>query len=128
MSGLDITPRPGAGKQLITSYGDGGFKISGKRYEGSLLVFPNRTIPWPVVTLGDVSLDSLMPVTRTEEGVRLLIVGCGRQFSPTPLAMQQALFKLGVALEWMDTGAACRTYNVLVLEGREVAAALLAVN
>lgn len=45
MSGLDITPRPGAGKQLITSYGDGGFKISGKRYEGSLLVFPNRTIP-----------------------------------------------------------------------------------
>lgn len=127
MPGLDITPRPGVGKQIITSYGDGGFKISGKRFAGSVIIFPDRTVAWPVIEVGEVSLDALAEVTQATEAVGVLILGCGRQFIAPPPGLHQALLERGIALEWMDTGAACRTYNVLVLEARQVAAALLAV-
>lgn len=128
MAGLDITPRPSAGKQLVTSYGNGGFKISGQRYEGSVIVFPDRTIDWPLFDQAEISIESLGDIIQAGESVRVLIVGCGRQFSTPPIALHQALLGCGVALEWMDTGAACRTYNVLVLEERDVAAALIAVD
>ena len=128
MAGLDITPRPGAGKQLVTSYGNGGFKISGQRFEGSVIVFPDRTITWPLADQAEIAIEALSEVTGATEAVRVLIVGCGRQFSCPPIALHEALRMQGIALEWMDTGAACRTYNVLVLEGREVAAALIAVD
>lgn len=128
MPGLDITPRPGVGKQIITSYGNGGFKISGQRYEGSVIVFADRTVGWPVIDLGQVSIDTLTAVTQAGESIDVLILGCGRSFTPPPLGLHAALLRHGVALEWMDTGAACRTYNVLALEARMVAAALLAVD
>ncbi len=128
MSGLDITPRLGAGKQLITGYGNGGFKISGQRHDGPVLVFPNRTLAWAVTTLADVSMDSLAPVLAAAEPVQILILGCGRGFLPPDFDLQERLLAAGIALEWMDTGAACRTYNVLLLDGRDVAAALLAVD
>lgn len=128
MAGLDITPRPGAGKQLISSYGDGGFRISGHRFEGSVITFPDRTIGWPVVDQADITIDSLADVLQAKETVRLLIVGCGRRFAPPPMTLREQLQAHDIALEWMDTGAACRTYNVLVLDAREVAAAVIAVD
>jgi uncharacterized protein len=57
----------------------------------------------------------------------IVMVGCGRSFQPMPRALRQELAAAGVHAEWMDTGAACRTFNLLVSEGREVRAALLAV-
>jgi len=55
-------------------------------------------------------------------------LGCGNEFFPIPDTLREDLQKLGIVLEWMDTGAACRTFNVLLVEERPVAAALIAVD
>ncbi|MFO1128347.1 MAG: Mth938-like domain-containing protein [Rhodospirillales bacterium] len=131
MAGLDGAPKPAGGRQLIDKYGDGGFKIAGQRYAGSVIVFPTLTVAWPVTSADEITGGSLAPlmdrVRAKEETVRILVVGGGRRFAPPPARLTAELSAEGIVLEWMDTGAACRTFNVLLLEGREVAAALLAV-
>ena len=63
-----------------------------------------------------------------DAGVDLLLLGCGAAMRPVAPALRAALRKAGIAVEPMDTGAACRTFNVLLAEGRRVAAALVAVS
>lgn len=128
MSSFDITPKMPAGRQLIQSYGRGGFKVGGEPHPGSVLVFPERTLPWPVRNAADITVDSLVEVTRASRKTSLLLIGCGSRFLPFPHGLGKDLRDLGVALEWMDTGAACRTFNVLLIEDRAVAAALIAVD
>ncbi len=125
--GLDITPEIPAGRQLIESYGGGRFHIAGRTHEGSVLVFPERTVPWPVSAAPDITLESLVEVTG-DGGVEILIVGCGAAFEPPPPGLREGLSEKGVVLEWMDTGAASRTFNVLLAEDRACAAAMIAVD
>ena len=127
MPGLDITPPLPPGSQLIQGYGDGGFRVSGVVHSGSLLVFPKRTIAWPVTVTADITLDSLVEVTATVEAHHILVIGCGSHFAPPPSGLRDGLRDAGIALEWMDTGAACRTYNVLLIDDRAVTAALIAI-
>ena len=124
---LDITPQVSPGRQLIQGYGDGGFRIQGKRREGSLIVFLENAIDWPVATVGDINLESLRPVTDKASDIQILLVGCGLEFTAEPDGLRQGLRKSGIVLEWMDTGAACRTFNGLLAEDRIAAAALGAV-
>ena len=128
MAGLDITPKLPPGRNLIQGYGDSQFRIGGETLQGSQIVFPDRTAPWSISVARDVTLDSLREVTAAALEVRILLVGCGKHFSPPPKALGEALRTHNIYLEWMDTGAACRTFNVLLLEDREVAAALIAVD
>jgi uncharacterized protein len=125
--GLDITPRLPAGRQLIQGYGNGGFRIAGEIYRGPVLILPERTVSWSVLDPEDIGPDALTEVTADATPSRILVVGCGRRFVPPPESLGESLREAGVALEWMDTGAACRTFNVLLIEGRDVAAALIAV-
>lgn len=122
---MDITPLVPADRQLIRKYGNGGFIISGTRWDGSVLVLPDHTRAWPVTAMAEVTLDSLGDIA--EAGVDILLLGCGRVMSPAPRDLRIALRAAGIVVEPMDTGAACRTYDVLVTEGRRVAAALIAV-
>lgn len=124
---MDITPLIPAGRQLIQRYGEGGFRISGQRYDGSVIVFRERTLSWPVGAIGDVQPDSLRPVLEATEKVGILLVGCGKSAAALPSALRQVLRDAGIVMEVMDTGAACRTFNVLLAEDRLVAAALIAV-
>lgn len=124
---VDVTPLLPAGRQVVESYGGGGFRVSGRRYEGSVLVLPDRTLDWPVATLAELSAESLEPVAAADPVVELLLVGCGPRLQLLPRPLREALRARGVVLEPMDTGAAARTYNVLLAEGRAVAAALIAV-
>jgi len=125
--GLDITPRVPADRQLIQGYGDGNFRIAGAVYRGPVLVLPERTLPWSVLDPEGITPDSLAEVTADASPSRILVVGCGRLFVPPPEGLGGCLRDAGIALEWMDTGAACRTFNVLLIEGRDVAAAMIAV-
>lgn len=125
---LDITPLVPKGRQVIESYGENHFRIAGEIHEGSVVVFSERTIPWSVTDPGAVSPESLSPILANDEPVEILILGCGPAFGPEPKGLRRALKDHGVALEWMDTGAACRTFNVLLTEERPVAAALIAVD
>ncbi len=57
----------------------------------------------------------------------ILLIGCGSKFYPPPIILRNDLKNIGTTLEWMDTGAACRTFNVLLAESRNVVSALIAV-
>jgi uncharacterized protein len=86
-------------------------------------VFTERTISWS----GEVSEAGLAEVITGSDMVDLLLIGCGASMRPVPHELRAALRSVGIAVEPMNTGAACRTFNVLLAEGRRVAAALIAV-
>src|SRR5579863_6896354 len=121
---MDLTPIVPPGRQLIERYGPSGFRISGLVHQGPVLVFPDVTVAWPAVAADRVDLASLQPVIE-HGGVEILLLGLGRRFRAPPPRLRSELRAVGGALEAMDTGAACRTYNVLLAEDRPVAAALL---
>lgn len=124
----DVSPIIPAGRQVIESYGGGGFRITGERYPYAVIVQPTETNPWDatsweVVTAG--SLSALFDPAASEP--LTLLLGTGpEQFFPSR-QLKQELRAQGLVVEAMNTGAACRTYNVLMAEGRRVAAALLPV-
>ena len=124
---VDITPLVPAGRQVIQGYGDGGFRIAGEEWRGSVIVFPDSTLAWPMATIAELDQASLAPVSGPDSGVRILLVGCGDAIAPLDRGVRDELSRRGIALEVMDTGAACRTFNVLLAEERAVAAALIAI-
>ena len=117
---MDLTPGAPA-RQVIERYGASGFRVSGALYPGPVLVFPDATLVWEGAA---ATFNSLAPVVE-RGGVELLLLGLGRRMAPVAAALRSVLKQHGIVLEAMDTGAACRTYNVLVAEDRRVAAALL---
>jgi uncharacterized protein len=121
---MDLTPLVPAGRQVIERYGQSGFRVAGVIYQGPVLVFPDRTVAWDAGGGASVTLESLSPVIEHGD-VQILLLGLGRTMSRVSAALRTALRASGIVLEPMDTGAACRTYNVLLAEGRQVAAALL---
>ncbi len=123
---VDITPPVPAGHQIIQDYGGGGFRIGGARHEGSVLVFPTRTLAWPVSAMAALTPASLAPVCAPEIDVKILLIGCGREMALPAAELRRTLAGHGIAVKTMETGAACRTFNVLLSEDRAVAAALIA--
>ena len=108
------------------SYGSGRFKVSQIEYQGSIIVLPGRTISWSVDGLDDINLETLEPVLAEAPRIEILLIGCGAMMQLVPRALRDAWRQKGLAVEAMDTGAACRTYNILAAEGRRVAAGLVA--
>lgn len=123
---MEITPTIPEDRQVIESYGEGRFQISGARHTGSVLVFPGRTLAWDVAAMDRLSLESLAPIIEATPPVEILLVGCGARLTPLTGALRAALREHGIGCDAMDTGAACRTFNVLLAESRRVAAALIA--
>jgi uncharacterized protein len=121
---MDLTPVPTAGRQIIERYAASGFRVSGVIYRGPILVFPDLTVAWDAANARDITWEILAPVIE-HGGVEILLLGLGRSTSAVPAALRSALRAARIAIEAMDTGAACRTYNVLVAEDRRVAAALI---
>ena len=126
---MDLTPLVPQGRQIVESYGDGRFRVTGMVHQGSILVFADRTVPWRVTDAASITSQSLESVAAASEAgtVDLLLIGCGARMAMIPGELRRALRARGIVIEPMDTGAACRTYNVLAAEGRKVAAALIAV-
>ncbi|WP_169545107.1 Mth938-like domain-containing protein [Sneathiella aquimaris] len=122
----DISGLPKEGQQLINSYGEGGFRVSGVRHEGSVIVFPDETASWSVADLGELTLESLNTVMQAVPPVEILLIGCGASMGFIDDSIRRPLRDKGITIDSMDSGAAARTYNVLLLEGRRVAAALIA--
>ena len=118
---MDLTPLAPAGRQVIERYSADGFQVSGAIYGGPVLVFADRTTIW---VNAQVSIAGLAPVIEHGE-VELVLIGLGKRGAPVAAALRAALKAHGIGVEAMDTGAACRTYNVLLAEDRRIAAALL---
>jgi uncharacterized protein len=124
---MEITPLIPEGRQVIESYGDGRFRVSGVPLEGSLLILPTATFPWSAADVAGITLASLSPLLSSDPPLEILLVGTGKRLVPLHPMLKAQLRERGIGADPMDTGAACRTYNVLMAEGRRVAAALIAV-
>lgn len=112
----------------IDAFGDGGFRLAGARHEGSLLIVADQAQPWAVRSAGELTPESLAPVFAAGRGeVEFVLLGMGARNAPPPRPVRQALAAAGIGLEFLDTPAAARLYNVLTSDGRRVAAALIAV-
>ena len=111
-------------KNLFTGYGSGYVLINQKRYDNNLITMPDHIIEnWQVQSFEQLSeehFDLLLPF---QPEIVLLGTGATLQF-PSPFVTNK-LIAVKVGVEVMDTNAACRTYNILMAEGRNVAAALL---
>lgn len=124
---MDVTPTIPEDRRYIDSYGPGRFQVSKQAYSGSLLVFPDMVIPWPgISTVGDLTVAAFAPVLERASRPEVLLLGCGLRMELLPSALRNALRAEGLALDPMETGAACRSYNILLAEGRRVCAALIA--
>jgi uncharacterized protein len=120
---MDVTPLVPKDRQVIDSYTAQGFRVSGVFHPGPVLVLPQASCAWPVTVFADITLESLAPVLAA--AARILLLGCGARMVLLPASLRRDLRARGVVVDSMDTGAACRTYNVLLAEDRLVAAALL---
>jgi len=124
---MDFKEQSAAGPVLIGGYGGGGFRIADQRFEGAILVFNGAVYPWSVKSEKDITKQSLKDIFSSEIQPEFFIFGVGKGVTnPVPLA-RKLEGVLGLPVEVMSTGAAARTYNVLTLEGRRVAAGLIAI-
>jgi uncharacterized protein len=114
------------GRHLIDAYGAGGFRFADMSHKGSILLLPSGVRAW-TVALGEAwRSEQFQPVMDEHAGIELLLVGCGPDIRPLPEALRLRLRELGIGVELMATGPAARTYNILMAEGRKIAAALVA--
>jgi len=112
----------------IDAYGNGGFRFAGMSHRGSLICLPDGIWAWPVTSPAEFSEDSLARFFAQAADLDFVLIGSGREPWAMPEALRRRFRDLGISVDVMPTGAAVRTYNVLLAEGRRVSAALIAVD
>ncbi len=126
--GIEIRAAHFPGRAPIDAYGNGGFRFADMSHRGSILCLPSGIHGWDVSSFGDVGEADLARLLEEAAEFDILLVGTGDTLIPMPPQMRRSFREAGVAVETMATGAAVRTYNVLLAEDRTVAAALIAVD
>ncbi len=121
---MKINLESGIGQNLIRAYAAGSITINQEVYTSSLILTPQRIITdWPPVRFANLTAPDVEAIAALRPEVVVLGTGLHLQF-PAP-GIIRSLVEAKIGLEVMDTGAACRTYNILMSDGRRVAAALL---
>lgn len=120
---MELTEAARGDRPYVESYGPGGFRIGGERWTGSVLILTERVVAWECSDAASLDAAALAAAFAGER-IELLILGAGA--AAVAPAGRKAFQEAGIAVEAMDTGAACRTYNLLAGEGRAVGAALIA--
>jgi len=114
----------GEQSNLIRTYGPGQVVIKETVYGASLIVLPDRIVAdWPPQTFAMLSEEHFRILA--DLGMEIVLIGTGAKLRFPPSGLLKPLMDAGRGYEIMDTGAACRTYNILTGEGRKVAAALI---
>jgi uncharacterized protein len=121
---LKIEREQAEGRNMFSGYGEGYVAVNGARHSASLVVSAARLITdWPAASVQALSADHLAAIIELKP--EILLLGTGAQFVFPEAALLAPLYKAGIGVEVMDTPAACRTYNILLGEGRNVVAALI---
>jgi uncharacterized protein len=123
---LKIEREQAEGRNAFTGYGEGYVEVNRARHAESLVVSADRLITeWPAHNVESLLADHIAAIVELKPEIVLLGTGSALRF-PEP-ALLAPLYKAGIGVEVMDTPAACRTYNILLAEGRNVVAALIVV-
>ncbi|THF58233.1 Mth938-like domain-containing protein [Ollibium composti] len=127
-SGIVIRAAHYPGRAPIEAYGNGGFRFADMSHRGSLLCLPSGIHGWQPADPIALTAADFDKVVAEAEGIEILLVGTGEEIRPLSKELRAALKEAGIAADPMSTGAAVRTYNVLLAEDRAVAAAFVAVD
>jgi len=125
--GFLMEPARFPGRAPIEAYGNGGFRFADMSHRGSILALPSGIEAWPVRVPAEISPASLSRLIAEANAIEILLIGTGDAMVPVSAEARGALEAAGLYADQMSTGAAVRTYNVLLSEERQVAAALVAV-
>ena len=125
--GIEIHEAHFPGRAPIDAYGNGGFRFAEMSHKGSLLCVPSGIYAWDVSTPDELTVENFERVLSEADDIEILLVGSGANLVPIKQELRRKLREVNISADPMATGAAVRTYNVLVAEGRAVAAAFLAV-
>ncbi|RIK86900.1 MAG: hypothetical protein DCC69_06300 [Hyphomicrobiales bacterium] len=126
-AGIIIREAHFPGRAPIDAYGNGGFRFAEMSHRGSILCLPSGIHGWEPADAAVLAAADFDRVVAEAAGIDILLVGTGPDLKPLPAALKARLREAGMTAEPMSTGAAVRTYNVLLAEDRLVAAALVAV-
>jgi uncharacterized protein len=112
----------------IDAYGNGGFRFAGMSHRGSILCMPSGIWAWPIGRPGDIDERSLAPVLARGSDIEFFLLGAGCDIWVMPEPVRWRFRDRRIGVEIMTTGAALHTYNIVLAEGRRVAAGLIAVD
>jgi len=116
------------GRAPLDAYGDGGFRFADMSHRGSLLCVPSGIYGWSLTTPAEFSEEAFQRVFEEQAEIEVLLIGTGKNLTPLPSVLKEKFRDAAILADPMSTGAAVRTYNVLLSENRAVATALLAVD
>lgn len=116
------------GRAPIEGYGQGGFRFAGMSHRGSLLIVPSGIYAWHVLAPQEITEQALSRVLAEADAIDLLMIGSGRDTVALPQTIRECCKQANISVDIQPTGGAASTYNVLLDEGRRVAAALIAVS
>ncbi len=125
---MDVRKAHFPGRAPLDAYGDGGFRFANMSHRGSLLCVPSGIYGWNLTDPSEFDSTAFERVFKEREDIEVLLVGTGKELRPLPAQLRAAFREAGILADPMSTGAAVRTFNVLLSEDRAVAAALLAVD
>ncbi len=125
--GFLMEPARFPGRAPIEAYGNGGFRFADMSHRGSILALPSGIEAWPVGDATEITTEAVGRIVAEASAIDILLIGTGATMTPLIRATREALEAAGLFPDLMSTGAAVRTYNVLLSEERAVAAALVAV-
>lgn len=117
---MQLTEMSFSDAQPVDGYGPGFFRIGGQVWQGPVLTGPAGTALW-------TGPDDPAPLLALADQIDVLFLGTGAETAHPPKALRAALEEAGIGVEAMASPAACRTYNVLLSEGRRIALAALPV-
>lgn len=126
-AGIEIREAHFPGRSGIDSYGNGGFRFADMSHRGSILCLPSGIYGWEAVDGAPLERELFERVLAETGDIEFLLVGTGLSIRPLPSDLKAALRAANVSSDPMSTGAAVRTFNVMLAESRAVAAALIAV-
>lgn len=124
---MDLSLQLASSRQRIDGYGSGGFVVNGVRHTGNLIVLPDATLPWACADMASLDAAVLADLLPTDPAIEVLIIGCGLSMVPLSESFRSTMRQRGISVDSMDSGAACRTFNVLASEERLVAVVLFAI-
>jgi uncharacterized protein len=125
--GIEIRAAHFPGRAPVDAYGNHGFRFADMSHRGSILCLPSGIHGWEPADPERLTLADFAKVFEEKDAIEILLVGTGRELKPLGKELRAALREAGISADPMATGAAVRTFNVLLAEDRAVAAALVAV-
>lgn len=112
----------------IEAYGNGGFRFGGMSHRGSLICFPDGMWAWPVTSVAELNEATLVPVFAHAGEIDVFLIGAGRDPWVLPAPLRALFRERSISVDVMATGAAVRTYNILLAENRRAGVGLIAVD